>query len=137
MLGGIDIQNGGPLWQSHEYVGLHLGLSVCHDEVDGPHVPPEEQGKYKDATDGCPGYNRSKCRPVSVSIYLSMTSRTKAGLPLYDFICWVTLARSVHTIGMGFAFRRTWDLWTMRQCFSSECSLSSFSMALMNLSQSG
>ena len=133
MLGLIDIQNGGP---SHVYVGLHLGLSVCHDEVDGLHVPPEEQGRYKDAMDGCPGHNGSKGRPVSVSIYLAMTSRAKAGLPLQDSAR-SHLRRSVHTIGMGFAFQGTWNLWTMRQCLSSECCLSSFSMAPMNLSRSG
>ena len=109
MLGGINIQNGGPLGQSHEYVGLHLGLSVCHDKVDGLHVPPKEQGKYKDAMDGCPGSNRSKRRPVSVSIYLSMAYRARAGLPPYDFTCQVTLATKHPHHWYGFCI-----LWHLR-----------------------
>ena len=46
------IVDGFLLLQLHAAIGMVD--DVCHDEVDGLHMPPEEEGKYKDATDGCP-----------------------------------------------------------------------------------
>ena len=40
--------------QLHEDVSLHISLGVGHNEVDGPHVPPQQQGHDENALDRCP-----------------------------------------------------------------------------------
>ena len=40
--------------QLDEDVSLHVSLGVGHHEVNGPHVPSQQQGYDKNAPDCCP-----------------------------------------------------------------------------------
>ena len=92
MLGWVDVWNGGGPGQSHVNVGLDLGLSVCHDKVNGPHVPSKKQSEYEDSANGGPQHDWGEGRPIGIAIYLAVTSCTKTGLPLHDCTRRVTLA---------------------------------------------
>ena len=40
--------------QLHEDISLHVSLGVGHNEVNGPHVPPQQQVHDENAPDHCP-----------------------------------------------------------------------------------
>ena len=76
----------------HEDVGRHVSLGIGHHEVNGPHVPPQQQGHDENALNYCPRYHRGEGGLVGVAKHLAMTSGTQTGLPLQDCSCRIPFA---------------------------------------------
>ena len=92
--------------QLHEDVGLHISLGVGHHEVNGPHVPSQQQGHDENAPDCCPRYHGGKGGPVGVAKHLAMVSSAQTGLPLQDFSCRILFALEGPYHGNGFGVLR-------------------------------
>ena len=54
MLVGVQSFDCCASWQLHEGAGLHVGLGIGHHKVNGPHVPPQQQGHDENAPNCCP-----------------------------------------------------------------------------------
>ena len=88
--------------QLHGDVSLHISLGVGHHEVNGPHVPSQQQGHDEDAPNCCPQYHRGKGGPVGVAKHLAMASGAQTGLSLQDFTCRIPFASEGPYHGNGF-----------------------------------